>query len=365
MTPLSDITVLDFSTLLPGPLASLVLAQAGAKVIKVERPTKGDELRGYQPRAGADSTNFALLNAGKESLVADLKDADGRAHVLDLAANCDVVIEQFRPGVMDRLGVGYTTLAASNPRLVYCSITGYGQTGPRAQQVGHDLSYLVDTGLLNLGAPVVPPALIADVGAGALPAVTNILLALMDARRTGRGRHLDVSMTDHLYPFAYWALGGAAVGDWPEPASELVTGGSPRYAVYECADGRHVAAAPLEDRFWTRFCDVIELDRAFQDDGPDPEATRAAVAARLRTRPAADWARLFQHHDVPAALVRTIREALDDSHFQARGLFDEYVHVPGFGRLMALPPTVDPGMRVPAAERATVPQLNPTIQGGD
>lgn len=365
MAPLSGVTVLDFSTLLPGPLASLVLTHAGAKVIKVERPPDGDELRGYRPKAGASSANFALLNAGKSSIVADLKDPDQRATVLEFAVDCDVVIEQFRPGVMDRLGMGYSALSARNPRLVYCSITGYGQTGPRTREVGHDLTYLADTGLLSLGAPVVPPALLADVGAGAQPAVINIVLALLEVHRTGRGRHLDISMTDNLYPFAYWALAGAAVGDRPRPASELVTGGSPRYALYEASDGRHVAAAPLEERFWTRFCAVIELDPDVCDDRADPEATRAAVAARIRTRSAAEWSRLFSEHEVPATMVRQLHEALEDAHFQARGLFAEHVDVPGYGHLMALPSPVDRSLRTPATDRAAVPQLHPTPQGGD
>lgn len=191
----------------------------------------------------------------------------------------------------------------------------------------------------------------------------NIVLALMEARRTGRGRHVDVAMTEHLYPFAYWAVAAAAVGKEPCTASELVTGGSPRYAVYECADNRHVAAAPLEDRFWSRFCDVIGLENTLRDDANDPEATRAAVAAQMRTRTADEWSRLFREHDVPVTIVRTLREALHDAHFQQRGLFDQHVSVPGYGDLMALPATVVPGLR-PAARDATVPALATHFEKG-
>jgi alpha-methylacyl-CoA racemase len=205
MQPLAGIKVIDFSTLLPGPLASLILAEAGAAVVKVERQGDGDELRGYEPRFGAASVGFALLNRGKRSVALDLKANGARERLLPLLRAADVLIEQFRPGVMDRLGLGYAALATINPRLIYCSITGYGQQGPKAQMAGHDLNYLAETGLLHFaagadGAPVVPPTLIADIAGGSYPAVLNILLALRARDASGRGCHLDIAMTDHLFP---------------------------------------------------------------------------------------------------------------------------------------------------------------------
>jgi alpha-methylacyl-CoA racemase len=193
MQPLAGIKVVDFSALLPGPLASLILAAAGAEVVKIERPG-GDELRGYEPRFGAAGAGFALLNRGKRSIAIDLKENDARARLLPLLRSADVLIEQFRPGVMERLGLGHAALAAVNPRLIYCSITGYGQSGPKAQAAAHDLNYLAETGLLHLaagadGAPVVPPALIADIAGGSYPAVLNILLALRERDASGRGCH--------------------------------------------------------------------------------------------------------------------------------------------------------------------------------
>jgi alpha-methylacyl-CoA racemase len=186
MQPLTGIKVVDFSALLPGPLASLILAEAGAEVVKVERPG-GDDLRGYEPRFGPAGAGFALLNRGKRSIAIDLKANDARARLLPLLRSADVLIEQFRPGVMERLGLGHAALATLNPRLIYCSITGYGESGPKAQVAAHDLNYLAETGLLHLaagadGAPVVPPALIADIAGGAYPAVLNILLALSCSR---------------------------------------------------------------------------------------------------------------------------------------------------------------------------------------
>ena len=268
MQPLSGIRVLDFTTLLPGPLATLLLAEAGAEVIKIERPGSGDEMRLYQPRLGDDSVNFALLNRGKRSIAIDLKAPGAIDRLRPLIDSADVVVEQFRPGVMERLGLGWERLSAMNPRLIYCAITGYGPDGPKAQVAAHDLNYLAETGLLSLaaaadGAPVVPPALIADIGGGAYPAVINILLGLAQRSRTGEGCRVDVAMTDNLFTFAYWAIGnGLAAGMWPRPGGELVTGGSPRYNLYRTADGRWLAAAPLEDRFWANFCEAIGLDQA-------------------------------------------------------------------------------------------------------
>src|SRR5512134_2665463 len=226
MRPLEGIRVLDFSTLLPGPLATLMLAEAGAEVIKIERPGSGDEMRSYTPRVGPDSVNFALLNRGKRSIAIDLKNE--KEKILPLLREADVLVEQFRPGVMERLGLGFDALKELNPRLVYCAITGYGQHGPRSQVAAHDLNYLAESGLLSLGAPVVPPALIADIAGGAYPAVMNILLALRQRERDGRGCKLDISMSDNLFTFLYWALGdGQEGGKWPGSGDALVTGGSP------------------------------------------------------------------------------------------------------------------------------------------
>src|SRR5687768_8746098 len=197
MQPLEGIRVLDFSTLLPGPLATLLLAEAGAEVIKIERPGTGDEMRSYTPKFGTDSVNFALLNRGKRSIAIDLKAQNAVSRLRPLLEKADVIVEQFRPGVMDRLGLGYEAASALNPRVVYCSITGYGQSGPRAQTAAHDLNYIAETGMLALsagpdGVPVLPPALIADISGGAYPAVMNILLALRACEKSGRGCKLDV-----------------------------------------------------------------------------------------------------------------------------------------------------------------------------
>jgi len=325
--PLAGVRVLDFSTLLPGPLATLMLAEAGAEVIKIERPGRGDEMRSYAPKFGADSVNFALLNRGKRSIAIDLKDPLEVERLLSLVAGADVMVEQFRPGVMDRLGLGYERLKTLNPRLVYCAITGFGQSGPRAQEAAHDLNYVAETGMLGLaagadGAPVLPMALVADIAGGAYPAVLNILLALKARDRTGQGCKLDVAMTDNLFTFMYWAIGnGQAAGEWPVPGGELVTGGSPRYQIYRTADDQFVAAAPLEEKFWDNFCTVIGLEATLSDDTRDPTVVARAVAGRIRAQPASHWQEAFAGKDVCACIVKTVQEALADSHFIERGLF--------------------------------------------
>jgi alpha-methylacyl-CoA racemase len=348
--PLAGITVLDFSALLPGPLAGLILAEGGASVIKIERPGQGDEMRAYEPRLGDDSVNFALLNRNKRSIALDLKAPGAVKRLLPLIRKADVLIEQFRPGVMDRLGLGYDALRPENPRLIYCSITGYGQSGPKAGVAAHDLNYIAETGLLGLsagadGAPVMPPALIADIAGGAYPAVINILLGLEQRARTGQGCHLDIAMTDQLFPLMYWALGNTwAAGRWPRPGGELVTGGSPRYRIYRTADDRFLAAAPLEQRFWDRFCRLIGLEERFRDDGRDPAATIARVAELIRAGSAEHWQMRFAGEDVCCAIVRTLEEALADPHFRARGLFDHELQAGG-RRVPALPVPVAPEFR--------------------
>lgn len=354
--PLAGLKVLDFSTLLPGPLASLILAEAGAEVIKVERPGGGDDMRGYRPAFGGASGNFALLNRGKQSLTADLKDKGDRDHVLTLAQSADVLIEQFRPGVMARLGLGFEEIARENPSLIYCSITGYGQSGERVAKAGHDLNYLAETGLLGLtrgadGAPVLPPVLAADISGGAYPAVMNILLALQRRNVSGRGCRIDVAMADNLFTFAYWALAAGHAGDWPRPGGELVTGGSPRYQIYRTADDKYLAAAPIEERFWQIFCERIGLAPNERDDSRDPEAMKRKVADRIAARDAATWRAIFANADACVSVVASLKEAVTDPGFAERGLFNREVSG-GAERMPALPTPVDRDLRDPSISRA-------------
>ncbi len=346
--PLAGVRVLDFSTRLPGPLASLILADAGADVIKIERPDGGDEARAQEPRFGGDGAVFALLNRGKRSVAIDLKAPGALRRLVPLIASADVLIEQFRPGVMDRLGLGYESVRELNPGLIYCAISSYGSVGPLSDAPGHDLNYLAESGLLALtagagGAPVIPPGLAADVAGGSYPAVMNIVLALRLRDRSGAGCKLDVAMCDNLFALMPWALAqGWATGQWPRPGDERLTGGSPRYQVYRASDDRFIACSPLEDRFWTEFCDAIGLSGEYRDGRKDRDDTRREIARIIAGQPAEHWMSLFSSLQLPCSIVRTLQEATDSPHFRSRGVFDARVERDGAG-MCALPlPLGDP-----------------------
>ncbi len=326
MLPLADVRVLDFTTLLPGPFATLILAEAGAEVIKVERPG-GEEMRAGRPRAGDHGLLFAMLNRGKKSVEIDLKASDAAISLRPLIESADVLVEQFRPGVMARLGLDWKTVHAINRKLVYCSITGYGQDGPKALVAGHDLNYCAETGFLSMtrgadGRPHIPQTQIADIGAGSYPAVMNVMFALWSARRTGEGSYLDISMCDNLFPFLWAPMAlGRATGDWPAGNDMYLTGATARYQLYRTLDDKFVACGALEQKFWDNFCDCIGLDDKLRDDSKDPQATVAGVAARIAARTAAEWRAAFAGKDVCAVLVRSLDEALADEQFAGRGLF--------------------------------------------
>ena len=345
MQPLKGVKVLDFSTLLPGPMCTLLLAEAGADVIKIERAS-GDDMRDYSPKVGADSVNFSLLNRGKKSIVADLKDPETIVKIKQLIAEADVLVEQFRPGVMDRLGLGYESVAKINPRLVYCSITGFGQTGPSAQIAAHDMNYQARAGMVALsadrnGAPIVPPVLTADLAGGAYPAVMNILLGLRKRDQDGCGCHLDVAMAENLFTLIYWGLGhGWAANQWPSPGNELLTGGSPRYQIYQTLDDKFLAAAPLEEKFWINFLTLIGLNE-LQSVG-DAHIVKARVAKVIAQRTAADWMGIFEGNDVCVAEIVGLEQATQDPHFIERGIFNRTLRTSDGTVINALPTPLSP-----------------------
>jgi alpha-methylacyl-CoA racemase len=332
--PLAGLLVLDFSTLLPGPLASLMLSEAGAEVVKVERPG-GEDMTRFPPAFGDGSAAWAVLNRGKRVIHADLKDASAIASLMPLVRRADVLVEQFRPGVMQRLGLGFETLRALNPRLVYCSITGYGQEGPRAQEAGHDVNYQAVTGLLSQSpgtpeAPALPPSLTADIAGGAMPAVMNILLALRERDQTGQGRHLDIAMADAMFTFAWYGLvTGRATGTFPGAAGTMLTGGSPRYRLYATADGGFLAVGALEDKFWTSFCDVLALPQVLRGPRMPAGEVIAAVAERVGRHDREHWRSAFAGRDCCCTVVASLEEAVVDPHFRGRGLFDAEVESGG------------------------------------
>ena len=322
--PLKDILVLDFSTLLPGPMATLMLSEAGAEVVKFERPGTGEDARHTDPMIDGESIGFAVLNQGKRSVALDLK-AENAVNILrPLLEKADVLVEQFRPGVMGRLGLGYEAVRAINPGIVYCSITGYGQTGPKATAAGHDLNYVGDAGVLSL----------------------NILLALIARQKTGKGAHLDIAMAEGAFAFAYWAHAeGVIAGQDIENGGGRLTGGLARYRLYSAADGRQIAVGALEEKFWQAFCDVIDQPADLRDDWSDPEGCSAEVARRLGSQPSTHWEPLLVAADCCCSVVKTPAEAATDPHFSARGVFDRKLDISGKS-VPALPLPIAPEFRV-------------------
>jgi alpha-methylacyl-CoA racemase len=356
--PLSDLLVLDFTTLLPGPLATLMLAEAGAEIIKIE-PPGGDAMRAYGPHIQGESVPFALLNRGKNSIALDLKSADGHARLAPMLARADILLEQFRPGTMQRLGLGYAAVAALNPRIVYCSISGYGQSGPRAAEAGHDLNYIANTGLLAqqpgpADCPVVPPGLIADIGGGTFPAVINILLALRQRDRTGKGCYL--AMADAMFTFTWPGLAsGFGTKHFPGSGETLLTGGSARYQIYPTCDGHLVACAALEQKFWLAFAAAIGLAPEFIDDSRDAHASKTAVAAIIAARTAAEWQPIFAAADCCATIVASLEQAVSDPHFVGRGLFAREIGGPGGETIPALPVPIASCFRAPLGTASAPP----------
>ena len=358
MQPLAGLFVLDFTTLLPGPLASLMLAEAGAEVLKIERPG-GENARRFPPLIGNESASFAMLNRGKQSLALDLKDKADRDRLIPLIKRADILMEQFRPGVMARLGLGYHDVRTINPRLIYCSISGYGQSGPRVHEAGHDINYIGNTGLLDLQPgpadhPVVPPGLMADIAGGSFPAVINILLALRARDQSGQGAHIDVAMTDAMFTFDWAALAiGAATGRFPKPGQMWLVGGSPRYQIYPAKDGKLVACGAIEQKFWTAFTQAIGLAAGLIDDRRDPKATRDAVAQIILTRTSDEWRPIFAKADCCTTILVALEDALRDPHFIERGLFDHKVESASGKVIPALPLPISPGFRgKPGAKKA-------------
>jgi crotonobetainyl-CoA:carnitine CoA-transferase CaiB-like acyl-CoA transferase len=359
--PLSGVQVLDLSRLLPGPYASLVLADLGADVVKVEDPRGGDWLRWMLPLVREQSGYFHALNRNKRSVVLDLRDAAGAQAFRRLARRADVVLESFRPGVMDRLGIGCEALRGENPRLVFCSVSGYGQDGPYRERAGHDLNYTAISGALALNGPEERPVPMgiqaADVAGGSWPAVAGILAALVRRGATGEGARIDISMTEGALALLALQLGGAAARGTPlRRGRELLGGGSACYRVYATRDHKFVAFAALEPDFFGRFCDAIgrpELAaRQLEADGRGPvDELEAIFASRTRE----EWARFGEEHDVCLTPVLEGEEPARDPQLQARDAFFE-VDTPWEGRAV---PAIATPVRFAGATRPMrcAPQL--------
>jgi crotonobetainyl-CoA:carnitine CoA-transferase CaiB-like acyl-CoA transferase len=328
--PLASLKVLDFSTLLPGPFATMVLADLGAEVVRVEAPDRLDWVRLLPPFDGDVSAWHALLNRNKRSLAIDLKQPGADAVIHRLVQRFDIVVEQFRPGVMDRLGIGYAALSAANPRLIYCAITGYGQTGPYRDRAGHDINYLALAGVLShSGRQASGPAglgvQIADVGGGSFGAITGILAAVIQRQLTGLGQLVDISMADMALAWnslaaSEWLVGG----DLRDYESGPLDGGSP-YDCYRTQDGRYLSVGSLEPKFWQAFCEAIgrpELASASIVTKSQAEA-KSQVAEAIAQKTLAEWQAVFEPLDACVEPVLTVAEALEHPQVAARGMVVE------------------------------------------
>ena len=333
MLPLEGIKVLDLSRLLPGPLATLVLADMGAEVDKVEDTSGGDYLRVMPPHAGhgsdATSSIFLALNRNKRSVVIDLKKPKGKDALLRLARCYDVVLEQFRPGVLDRLGLSHATLLAENPRLVVCALTGYGQTGPLAQRAGHDLNYLARAGVLGMqgpegGPPTLPGFQLADVSGG-LYAVIGIMGALMERARTGKGSIVDVAMIETAMPFAIAGFGQSFGGQAPKAGGEALVGGIAPYQTYATKDGKAMSLAALEPKFWMAFSSGVghAVDMSDLIPGPHQVALKDKLRAIFAEKTRDEWVQFARDRDCCLEPVLTAEEARVDEHLVARRMFFE------------------------------------------
>ena len=359
---LEGIKVIDFSTLLPGPLASLFLSETGAEVIKIEKPGVGDEIRLSNPQWGEQSVSFSLLNRGKKSLSLDLKDPKNLKILIPILKEADIIIEQFRPGVMKRLGLDYESIKKINQNIIYVSITGYGQYGPKSMVAGHDLNYIGNAGLLSISMgrendTVVPPALVADIAGGSYPAVINILLALRKRDLNKEGSYIDLSMTENLFPFMFWGLGsGFAHNKWPGNSDGVLSGGSPRYNIYKTSDGSYVAAAPLEDRFWNKFCEAIELPKKFIKMQNDQEKVIEEIRKIIGQKEKNYWLDVFNKADCCCSIVKSVEEAINDNHFKVRKIFENKI-INNLGEeIPALPIPIDMQFRKDQ-KRASAPSL--------
>ncbi|GHD92202.1 CaiB/BaiF CoA transferase family protein [Streptomyces naganishii] len=355
--PLTGVRVVELAGIGPGPFAAMLLADLGADVVRVDRP--GGSALGIDP--GRDITN-----RNKRSVVVDLKSPDGAARVLDLAERADILIEGYRPGVAERLGVGPGDCLARNPRLVYGRMTGWGQDGPLAPRAGHDIAYIAVTGTLGLiGRPDEPPAvpanLLGDYAGGSLYLVVGVLAALHHARGTGTGQVVDAAIVDGTAHLSAMIHGMLAAGAWQDRrGANLLDGGCPYYGTYETADGGHMAVGALEPQFYDEFLTLLGLDGQYADARTDVTRwgeLREAVAARFKSRTRDEWTAVFDGSDACVAPVLSLREAPHHPHLAARATFADHAGLTQPApapRFSATPTAVRTAPALPGADTADV-----------
>ncbi|MFF1567354.1 CaiB/BaiF CoA transferase family protein [Streptomyces sp. NPDC058293] len=354
--PLAGVRVVELAGIGPGPFAAMLLADLGADVVRVDRP--GGAGLAIDPE-------YDITNRNKRSVIIDLKAAGGPARVLDLVAKADVLIEGYRPGVAERLGVGPDACHARNPRLVYGRMTGWGQEGPLAQRAGHDIAYIALTGTLGMigkpdEPPTVPANLVGDFAGGSLYLVVGVLAALHHARDTGTGQVVDAAIVDGASHLAAMIHGMLAAGGWQDRrGSNLLDGGCPFYGTYETSDGQYMAVGALEQQFYDEFIALLGIDGTApaRKDLARWGELRDAVAARFKTRTREEWTAVFEGSDACVAPVLSLREAPGHPHLAARGTFTDHggITQPAPAPRFSVTPTaVRSGPAQPGADTADV-----------
>ena len=334
--PLRGIRILDLTRLLPGPLATMLMADMGAEVIKIEDPNAPDYVRAFPPYQNGESLSYLSLNRSKRSILLDYRTDEGRATFFDLVKTADVVMEQFRPGYLAKLGLGYEAACVHNPKIIYVSVTGYGQTGPYAHLAGHDINYVGLSGVLGMtgdtdGPPVQAGVQLADIAGGSYMAVIGTLAALTARQQQDVGQHVDVSMTDGAMPLlqAVFAMHAGQMAEAVRGVAPL-SGGLPNYGVYPCQDGRYVALGTLEPKFWTKFCGLLERPDWAGFMAPQSPARRDEYKRQITTlfvtRPQADWVAFGIEHDLLISPILDLADLEHDPHLAARQMILTETH---------------------------------------
>ncbi len=342
MAPLDGLRVLDLSRLMPGPLCTMILGDLGADVIKVEQPEIGDYARSAPPFIGDTGSAFLMLNRNKRSITLNLKNAEAQEILRKLAAKADVFIESYQPGVAEKLGVGYPAINQVNERIIYCSISGFGQTGPYRDLVGHDLTYAAYSGVIGAtglkgGPPVIPVIQISDIQSAIYGAVA-IASALYKREKTGQGEFIDISLMDTAVASMIMPLSFHFAGASTERGESILSGAAPFYDIYETADRKFISIAPLEPKFWIELCSLLGIERYQDQQLASHEAAqriREALVKVFRQKNRDEWVKILNEREIPCAPVYDVGEVPADSHVRSRKVIFQ-METEAFGRLNQL-----------------------------
>ncbi|UPM55224.1 CaiB/BaiF CoA transferase family protein [Gottfriedia acidiceleris] len=345
---LESLRVLDLTRLLPGPFCTMLLADYGAEVIKVEDTGLGDYIRNREPKIGENSAVFHSVNRNKKSICLNLKTVQGKEILKKLVEHADVLVESFRPGVMDRLGVGYDELKTINPRLIYCAISGYGQTGPYANKPGHDLNYISYAGILEYmgergSKPVIPSIQVADLGGGALMGTIGILMAIVERERSGNGQFIDVSMLDGALSWLQLTLPDFLASNiQPKRGEHKLFGRNANYAVYETKDNRYLSVGSTEQKFWNEFCKTIgreDFCQKINSSIEEQDQMKAVIQSIIIQKTLQEWMEIFDYVDTCVTPLNRFEDLEKDPHLIEREMIQTH-HDPEVGDVKLIAPPI-------------------------